>query len=543
MMEGRSKSNDSLDLKFPGFPRAVSVRARMAAALLLLAVMAAAQAALSLYWTDATAFMLMRAETSHDQIDLYQQISASLDDLVLDRIEKRAPHPADQAERVAAIGRQLARLDESIRREVDLVLRHGGTVDNSAETRRLRHIRSAIGDLVAAADGPAAAGGPDLARLSALYHGQLQPLLDDAMARERRESDEVVRRMAVMRTRLHWIGMLCLALPLLTAGMLAGIVGQTVLGPVSRLVKDVKRLGRGHLSHRIVIRRHDEFGLLASHINRMAGQLDCRNRRLLDYNESLEAMVRERTLSLHEANEDLRRVDESRRRFFADVSHELRTPLTTIVGEAEVTLAVGGFQPEPYREAIAAILANAGYLKRRIDDLLAIARAEDGRLRFGRARIDLAEILAEVVTSCEGLARANAVVLRATGTTDATEILGDRSWIRQCLLTLVDNAIKFSRPGQAVRLILSRDGHQAQVAVADEGEGVAAEDLPKLFERFYQTGSGQRAGGTGLGLSVARWIVEEHGGTIQASSRPGGGTTITMRFPGAIGGGNETVAG
>ena len=225
-----------------------------------------------------------------------------------------------------------------------------------------------------------------------------------------------------------------------------------------------------------------------------------------------------------------------RKRFFADVSHELRTPLTIIKGEAQVSLANRETDPQPYREALSAILANAGYLARRIDDLLTIARADDGRPSFAYSDVDLSVVVGEVVSQCGGLAMANGVTLKFEKIDEMAPIEGDFSWIRQSLLTLVDNAIKFSRPEQVVRLIVLQSDGGTTLSVIDEGEGVSPEELPNLFERFYQTQSGQRMGGTGLGLSVARWIVEEHGGEIRAASVPGKGTTISMRFPSATGG-------
>ena len=151
---------------------------------------------------------------------------------------------------------------------------------------------------------------------SYLYHGPLDQLLTEAIDRERKEVADVMQQMETLRARLMWVGASCLALPLLMAALLAWFIGQSVLNPVTRLVNGVKALGQGQLSQRIQVRRHDEFGLLAQYINRMAGQLGARDRKLVEQNEALEAIVGQRTQSLREINEELRSVDASSQALF-----------------------------------------------------------------------------------------------------------------------------------------------------------------------------------------------------------------------------------
>ncbi|MGO9431512.1 ATP-binding protein [Rhodoblastus sp.] len=515
------------------------MRNGLAAVLLLLALMAAVQAGLTMYWIDTAAFIIKRTEASRTQLNLYEQLSADVSQFMLGALEHLVLTDDAHENSAGQIYQHLDQLMASTAQEADFVTLHGDKVDNAPETARLQRIRSVVLELVNAGDRARSDSPEEIARkvnwTSYLYHGPLDQLLTEAIDRERKEVADVMQEMESLRARLKWIGASCLALPLLMAALLAWIIGQSVLNPVYKLVNGVKALGQGQLSYRIKVRGHDEFGLLAQYINRMAGKLGARNRKLIEQNETLEAIVSHRTQSLREINDELRAVDASRKRFFADVSHEFRTPLTIIAGEAQVSLASKETGPHSYREALSAILANAGYLKRRIDDLLTIARADDGRPSFAYADIDLTAVVGEVVSQCDGMAKANGVALKYEETGEAARIEGDFSWIKQCLLTLVDNAIKFSRPGQVVSLIVTQSGGDTTLSVADEGEGVSPEELPNLFERFYQTQSGQRMGGTGLGLSVARWIVEEHRGKIHAASVPGKGTTISMRFPSAPG--------
>ncbi len=248
--------------------------------------------------------------------------------------------------------------------------------------------------------------------------------------------------------------------------------------------------------------------------------------------EQLESEVARRTQALRNANAELQRIDECRKRFFADVSHELRTPLTTIQGEAEVMLAVGPAEQDGYRAALTAIQANAGCLRRRIDDLLAVARSGDGQIELAAHPLDMPPLLASALDEVGGLARVNEVRLTLVSSVpDKTCITGDESWLKQALLTVLDNAIKFSRPGQTVTVTAKTREHHLIIDVSDQGEGIAEADLPRLFDRFFQAPAGRQRGGSGLGLAVARWITEDHGGTIAITSGLNAGTTVTLTLP------------
>lgn len=209
----------------------------------------------------------------------------------------------------------------------------------------------------------------------------------------------------------------------------------------------------------------------------------------------------------------------------------MRTPLTAIVGEADVTLRIKPNDGEAYRESLRAILANAALLNRRVDDLLALARSADGQLTLQRETVDLNRIAADAIAESAGLAKINSVTVEFDGLAAPLLIGGDRMRLKQALMILLDNAIKFSPPAEAVDVALVDRGETANIVVVDRGRGVSSGEIPHLFERYYQTVDGRRLGGTGLGLAIARRIVEAHGGTICAASDARGGTTITMTFP------------
>ncbi len=499
----------------------LSVRRRILITLVAVIALAGAQWAMTLLAVDSAAFMLKRAETSYKQLREYQQLSIDELDYVLSR-RSAAPAPAPSDPARATVETELARLGASIVSETAFVRAHGGDEDNDGERRRLDRINVTAAGMF---------NEPNEDGVRAIYRARLQPLLTEAIEGEQSEIAVVEQAMRQMQRRMRWIGVggvIAQALVLITILILAN---RSVLDPLSRLVADIRQHGRGRLAHRVAVDQHDEFGLLSRHINRMARQLERRQQSLVDANGRLEATVAERTRSLRDKNEELREVDERRRQFFADVSHELRTPLTAIVGEADVTLRINQTDGEAYRESLRAILANAAFLNRRVDDLLALARSSDGQLRLQRETVDLQGVAAEVTVEIGGLAKINDVTVRFDSVATPLRVRGDRARLKQALMILLDNAVKFSPPSQTIEVVLADYGETASIAVTDRGSGVGAAEIPHLFERYYQTEDGRRMGGTGLGLAIARRIVEAHEGTICAASSANEGTTITMTLP------------
>ena len=161
-------------------------------------------------------------------------------------------------------------------------------------------------------------------------------------------------------------------------------------------------------------------------------------------------------------------------------------------------------------------------MSRRIDDLLAIARSEHGKLVLESGRVNLVAIARDAIRDIGGLLKSDQLTARMHAPEAAVTVEGDSRWLASAWSFCSTTPIKFSRPGGLVEVtVLEADGG-ARLDVRDHGEGVATANLPRLFERFYQTKSGQRQGGTGIGLSIARWIVEQHGGRIVATNEQGG---------------------
>lgn len=225
----------------------------------------------------------------------------------------------------------------------------------------------------------------------------------------------------------------------------------------------------------------------------------------------------------------LEEILQQQRRFLADVSHELRTPLTIIRGQAQLMRRTGQYDPE----AVADIEKEAERLSRLVEDLLFLARAEAGALPLRREPVDLDALLLEVVRQSRVLAERKGLHL-ALAHLEPLPVVGDPDRLTQALLNLVSNAVQYTPPGGEVQIGARREGDWALVWVRDTGPGIAAEDLPHLFERFYRadrarTRRGSR--GFGLGLSIVHWIVDAHGGYVTVRSREGQGATFTIALP------------
>lgn len=241
-------------------------------------------------------------------------------------------------------------------------------------------------------------------------------------------------------------------------------------------------------------------------------------------NRRLSRLVATRTHALEE-------VDRSRRLFFAKCSHELRTPITVMRGEAEVALSDGGANMHDLRESLRHVVANAAFLGRRVDELLALSKADDGRLHLRHAPTDLDDVLASVVGASTPYARSAEVGIDLTCDGTGRSCSADARWLGQAFAAIIDNAVKFSPAGGVVRVTAVGDPQSATITVTDGGPGLTADELPRLFDAYYQTEAGRSRGGTGLGLALARWVVEQHGGSIMAENVVGGGCRITVMLP------------
>ncbi len=300
--------------------------------------------------------------------------------------------------------------------------------------------------------------------------------------------------LVVIRTALL-IGALLMLLLAASGGI---ILARTALRPIQAITDTAQRITHTQdLSQRIPVRvLNDEVGRLTSTINDMLSRLE----------------------TLFQAQQ----------RLVADVSHELRTPLTTIQGNLDLLRRGAAADPAMRGDALRAIGDETARMRRMVNDLLLLAQADAG-LKLRLEPVELDTLLLEVYRQTQVLASGVTVRL---GAEDQASVLGDEDRLRQLLLNLVDNAIKYTPAGGMVTLGLSRRDGWAQIAVSDTGMGIAAEDLPHIFERFYRADRSRgRSGGSGLGLPIAGWIAQAHGGRIEVTSQVGQGSVFTVWLP------------
>lgn len=219
------------------------------------------------------------------------------------------------------------------------------------------------------------------------------------------------------------------------------------------------------------------------------------------------------------------------RQFSAALAHELRTPLAALRGDIEMAMLERGGSDDVQRR-FASQLEEIDKLKRLIDQILMLARAEAGEIPLTLEAVDLGALAASLVDQVEPVAQAGGIALGCEQA-DGVVVRGDADWLKRLVLNLLDNAIKFTPPGGRVVVRVSRDGAEARLAVQDTGVGIDPEFRPHIFERFFRADPARSPGldGAGLGLSLAKWIVDRHHGVIDVDSQPGQGSTFTVHLP------------
>jgi heavy metal sensor kinase len=303
-------------------------------------------------------------------------------------------------------------------------------------------------------------------------------------------------------TRLQWLLIGCIPPVILAAAAGGNWLSRRALKPVDRITLAARSVGIGNLSERLEVpATGDELQRLAETWNGMLARLEAAVKRLS--------------------------------RFTADASHELRTPLAVIRTTAEIA-ARRARSPEGYQEALGQIVAESQRMTHLVEDLLFLARCDSESAEMPMTPVDLGAAVEEACCHARPLGEARGITIESRGARVA--VSGNGLAIRQLLLVLLDNAIKYSPEGAAVRVAVLEEKAGAVVEIADRGAGIPESDMPHIFERFYRARQNEAgaASGYGLGLSLADAIAQRHGGRIEVTSELGEGSTFRVVFGGVL---------
>jgi signal transduction histidine kinase len=292
------------------------------------------------------------------------------------------------------------------------------------------------------------------------------------------------------------------AAPALILGFAGGWwLSRRAMAPVRSLTRAAERLNEHNLGEQLPrTRNHDELDRLTGVFNDMSARMQ-------------QSFSRIREFTLH-------------------ASHELKTPLTVMHGELETALARPNLTL-PERSRLESQLDEVQRLTRIVDGLTLLTKADAGQVKLASEPLRLDELVEEATADAQSLGRSQQLQV-ILAKTEPVQIMGDRHRLRQLLLNLTDNAVKYNRPGGSVSFSLQRNNGSAEVAISNTGPGIGADDLPKVFEPFFRGDKAHSTNGTpdgcGLGLSIARWIARSHQGEIYLAS-DSGNTTATVRLP------------
>ncbi len=284
--------------------------------------------------------------------------------------------------------------------------------------------------------------------------------------------------------------------------VLARFMARGMTKPLRDMAAAARRMETGDYSVRVHTRSRDEVGQLAEAFNKMSAELQ--------------------------------QLEQLRRDLVANVSHELKTPIAALRAHLE-NLLDGIERPEP--ETLQIMLAQSERLGRLVEQLLELSRLESGELPLEREPVPLEPLVSQVLSEIDVARSGRGVTIASDLPEDLPPVLADRERIHQVLFNLLDNAVRFTPAGGRVEVSASSDNGNCEIRVKDTGVGIAPEHMPRLFERFYRVdpARSQKDGGTGIGLAIARSVVEAHGGHIRAESQVGRGTVFTFDLPVASG--------
>ncbi len=424
---------------------------------------------------------------------------------------------------IAKLEQDLTRIRRIIGNEIELV-----GEEEIEELELLARLDARVKALISVVEAPNSpvSGSRWLEATRVLNEGDatFRDMIDEALAEEMEEVEET--REAAER-QFTFARNAAIILAIFALGfIILGLVGirRQVSHPLRELLAAIRRFGAGDYSARAATNGVGEIAMFGAVVNEMAEKVQTSAQKDASQRIELEAAVHSRTRQLEGVLSEMETATENRKRLLADVSHELRTPLTIIRGEADVALRGGDKPADEYRVALERARDAATHTSRLVDDLLFVARSE-----AGAARLDIAEM--DLIAVARGSAQLVDRQVDIEITTPSATIEADAQRLRQCILILLENAARYG--GEAIILRVDKSVGGFRIAVEDDGPGMTEEERSRAFQRYFRGSNAalRYSDGVGLGLPVAKSIVDAHGGAITVEEREGGGLIVAFTIP------------
>jgi signal transduction histidine kinase len=496
-----------------------SVHTKLLTAFLVITALFITMAGVSLETIVRTAHQSRRMHEAHERVEWSQQIDHALARQM--HFTALALLLRDEAS-VARVLRENNRFNETLSR-IEAV----GTPEERDLIQQIRARQDGVMDAVA-----------DIA--NAIRDGRLDEAKAGLLGRQERAYQEIEALVArlVQVENGHMLSLkqaveganarsivltACFAALAIVLALLCGfIISWSCLLPLRKAQDFLSAVSAGDFTASIAVPNRDEFGAQAASMNRMSGEI----RRLVEEQQQAAAALRQLNARLEQASR-------AKSEFLANMSHELRTPMNAILGFTEMMRdGLYGEVPAELAEPLADIQTNARHLLGLINDVLDLSKIEAGRMDLALQEYAVHDVVESVRVSLRSLAIERGLEFVVRMPPDLPVAYGDAKRIRQCLMNLAGNALKFTRQGR-VEIATDLQGDELTYRVIDTGIGIAREELDRVFDEFRQvdTTITREFGGTGLGLSITKRFIDMHGGRIGVESKPGKGSTFWFTIP------------
>ncbi|MBL4673606.1 MAG: HAMP domain-containing histidine kinase, partial [Arenicella sp.] len=365
--------------------------------------------------------------------------------------------------------------------------------------------------------------------LEVTIDGKFRQLINSAINRQSSVVASINSRINTLNSTVIWFTVGLGVLSLLTIDYVCYWWFNQLYQPIILIRSATNAIASGEYEKPIPETLDGEFEELSSSINQLAERLKEHESKENKSRKQLELAVDQRTAELTRANLELTKIDARRRQFISDISHELRTPLTIIRGEAQITLRMQEASQEDYIETLSSILEQSINLSNLVDDLLFLTRAEMHQLDLDVAPVNLFELIETEVSRWQRHCPDRVFSFNSCEQAENIEVLIDKPRIQQVLSILIDNSSKYSKISGPINIGLTNQTEHIDITVNDCGDGISAAEVENIFERFVRFSRNDE--GLGLGLPIAKAIIEAHGGKITVESVQGDGSTFSIKLP------------